>query len=75
MHGNQIVQYLPNYKRHEFDQGHSTKLLESSASYIQMENTKTTRILLKTIEFCPTFDIHVDITLAISREKLQNHTF
>ena len=47
MHGNQIVQYLPNYKRHEFDQGHSTKLLESSASYIQMENTKTTRILFK----------------------------
>ena len=25
--GNEIAQYLQNYKRHEFDQGHSTKLL------------------------------------------------
>ena len=30
---------------------------------------------LKAIEFWPTFDIRVDITLAISQEKLQNHTF
>ena len=27
LHGNEIFQYLQNYKRHEFDQGHSTKLL------------------------------------------------
>ena len=30
---------------------------------------------LKAVEFCPTFDIQIDITLAIFREKLQNHTF
>ena len=30
---------------------------------------------LKAVEFWPTFDIHVDITLAIFQEKLQNHTF
>ena len=30
---------------------------------------------LKAVEFWPTFDIQVDITLAIFREKLQNHTF
>ena len=29
---------------------------------------------LKAVEFWPTFDIQVDITLAIFREKLQNHT-
>ena len=28
LHGNKIVQYLQNYKRHEFDQGNSTKLIE-----------------------------------------------
>ena len=27
LHGNEIVQYLQNYKHHEFDQGHPTKLL------------------------------------------------
>ena len=30
---------------------------------------------LKAVEFCPTFDIQIDITLAIIREKLQSHTF
>ena len=47
LHGNEIVQYLQNYKRHEFDQGHSRKLLQSSTSYIQIENTKTIRLLFK----------------------------
>ena len=32
--GNEIVQYLQNYKRHEVDQIHSRKLLQSSTSYI-----------------------------------------
>ena len=27
LHGNEIVQHLQNYKYHEFDQGHSRKLL------------------------------------------------
>ena len=30
---------------------------------------------LKAVEFRPIFDVHVDIALAIFREKLQNHTF
>ena len=29
----------------------------------------------KAVEFCPTFDIQIDITLTIFREKLQNYTF
>ena len=28
MHGNKIVQYLQNFKRHEIDQGRSRKLLQ-----------------------------------------------
>ena len=47
MHGNEIVQHLQNYKPHEFDQSHSRKLLQSSTSYSQIENTKTTRLLFK----------------------------
>ena len=47
MHGNEIVQYLQNYKCHKFDQGHSTKLLQSSTSYIKMENTKRTLLVFK----------------------------
>ena len=30
---------------------------------------------LKAVEFCPTFDIQIDITLATFREKLQNYSF
>ena len=47
LHGKEIVQYLQNYKRHEFDQSHSRKSLQSSTSYIQIEITKTTRLLFK----------------------------
>ena len=36
LHGDEIAQYLQSYKSHEFGQGHSIKLLESSTSYIQM---------------------------------------
>ena len=70
MHGNKVAQHLPNYKRHEFDQGHSIPTI-----YIQIENTKTTRLLFKAVEFCSTFDIQIDITLAIFWEKLQYHPF
>ena len=34
LHGNEIVQYLQIYKRHEVDQGHSRKLLQGSTSYM-----------------------------------------
>ena len=40
-----------------------------------MENTKTTRLFLRAVEFWPTFDIQIDITLAVFWEKLQNCTF
>ena len=55
MHGKEIVQYLQNYKRLDFDQGHSRKLLLSSTSYIQIENTKTTRLLFKGSWILPYF--------------------
>ena len=55
MHGNKIVQYLQNYKRHEFDQSHSRRFLYSSTSYIQMENTETTRLLSKGSWILPYF--------------------
>ena len=47
LHGNKIVQYLQNYKRHESGKGHLRKPLLSSASYIQIENTKTIRLIFK----------------------------
>ena len=71
MHGNKITQYLQNYKRHEFDQRHSRKLLYSSTSYIQVENTKTTRLLFKGSWILPYFwhsnwqiDIHISEKVA-----------
>ena len=30
---------------------------------------------LNAVEFCPTFDIQIDITLVTFREKLQNYSF
>ena len=50
-------------------------------SYIVLQVTSKWKILkqhvysLKVVEFCPTFDIEIDITSAIFREKLQNHIF
>ena len=41
----------------------------------QIENTKQPVYFLKTVEFCSTFDIQIDITLAIFQEKLQDQTF
>ena len=37
-----------------------------------MENTKTTVYFLRAVEFWPTFDIQISITLAIFWNKLQN---
>ena len=51
------------------------------SSYRALQVTFKQKILrqpvyfLKAVEFCSTFDIQIDITLAIFREKLQNHTF
>ena len=47
LHGNEIAQYLQNYDRHESGKGHSRTPLQSSKSYIQIENTKTIRLLFK----------------------------
>ena len=55
MHVNEIVQYLQNYKSHEFDQGQSRQLLKSFTSYIQIKNTKTTRLLYKGSWILPFF--------------------
>ena len=57
-----------------------TKVIQES-SYRVLQVTSKQKTLkqsvyfLKAVEFCPTFDIQIDITLAIFREKLQNHTF
>ena len=61
-------------KLQKVDQDRSEKLLQSSASYIQMENTKATCLFLRGVEFCPSFDIQVSITLAIFWEKSHNYT-
>ena len=47
LHGNEIVQYLQNNKRHESDQDHSRKLLWRSTNCIQIGNTKTIGLLFK----------------------------
>ena len=36
---------------------------------------KQSAYFLKAVEFCPTFDIQIDIALTIFSGKLQNHTF
>ena len=49
-----------------------TKVIqESSNGVLQV----TSIYFLKAVESCPTFGIQIDITLAIFREKSQNHTF
>ena len=52
---------------------------ESSSRVLQVMSKKKTQkqpiYYLKAVEFCPTFYIQIDITLAIFREMLQNHTF
>ena len=57
-----------------------TKVIQES-SYRLLKVTSKQKTLkqpvyfLKAVEFCSTFDIQIDITLAIFREKLENHTF
>ena len=57
-----------------------TKVIQES-SYRVLQVTSKQKTLkqpvyfLKVVEFCSTFDIQIDITLAIFWEKLQNHTF
>ena len=52
---------------------------ESPFRFLQLtsksKTLKQSAYFLKAVEFCPTFDIQIDITLAVFREKLQNHTF
>ena len=40
-----------------------------------MENIQATCLFLRAVDFWPTFDIEISITLAILLEKLQNFTF
>ena len=40
-----------------------------------MENAKTARLFLKALELWASFDIQIDITLALFWEKLQSCTF
>ena len=54
-------------------------ILDSSYKILQItfkwKTLKQPVYFLKAVEFCPTFDIQNDITLATFREKLQTHTF
>ena len=61
-----------------------TKLTEAilKSSYIVLQvpssrwkTLKQPVCFLKAVEFCSTFNIQIDINLAIFREKLQNYTF
>ena len=70
MHGNEIVQYLQNYKRHESGKGHSRKPLYSSTSYIQLKNTKT-----KAVEFSPTFDIQMTFLMLFFEKSCKTTPF
>ena len=42
---------------------------------MQIESTKITGLLLKAVEFWPTFDIQIGITLAIFRESCKTTLF
>ena len=54
-------------------------ILESSYRVLQVtckwKALKQLICFLKAVEFYPTFDIQIDIILAIFWQKLQNHTF
>ena len=54
-------------------------ILESSYRVLQVtfkqKTLKQPIYLLKAVEFCSTFDIQIEIALAIFWEKLQNHAF
>ena len=57
-----------------------TKVIQESSCRVLKVTSKQKTLkqpvyFLKTVEFCSTFDIQIDITLAIFREKLQNHNF
>ena len=41
----------------------------------RQKTLKESVYFLKIVEFCPIFDIQIDITSTIFREQLQNHTF
>ena len=53
-------------------QHNSYRVLQVTSKW---KTLKQTAYFLKTVEFWLTFDIQVDITLAIFQEKLQNRTF
>ena len=60
LHGNKIVQYLQNYKRHEVDQVHSKNLLYRVLQVTSKWKTlKQPIYFLKVVEFWPTFDIQI----------------
>ena len=57
-----------------------TKVIQKSSYRIlqvasKWKTLKQPVYLLKVVGFWPTFDIQVDITLAVFQEKLQNQTF
>ena len=57
-----------------------TKVIQKSSCRVLKVTSKQKTLKLpvyslKAVEFCSTFDIQIDLTLAIFREKLQNHTF
>ena len=66
MHGNKIVKIFKTTNVTMW-----TKAILKSF----LENNKTTRPFLRVVEFWPTFNIQIAITLAIFWEKLQNCTF
>ena len=50
----------------------SYRVLQVTSKY---KTLKQPVYFLKAVDFCPTFDIQIGITLAIFQEKLPNHTF
>ena len=65
------------WKQDIFETTNVTKLTKSileSCYRVLRENTKTNRLLSRVLESWPTFDIQIDITLAIFWDKLQSKT-
>ena len=65
------------WKQDIFETTNVTKLTKSileSCYRVLRENTKTNRLLSRVLESWPTFDIQIDITLAIFWDKLQSNT-
>ena len=75
MDGNEIAQFLQNYKPHEIYEDHSKKLFEVMQVISKRNTLKWPLYFLRAVEYWATFGIQIDINFATFSGKFQNYTF